>query len=302
MQDYYGIEALYRVLKLQSFEKAAAELRITQSAISQRIKNLEAFHGEPVLLRVLPYKPTALGDKLIRLFAQVQILEQDFTSARAEDSLKPRISIALNRDSLETWFLATLSSSRKCGDVLLEIIADDQELTLDYFRNGVVSACLSTKSEAVKGAEAVSLGAMKYVLTASSQFLKRYNFAKDRRGFFKEAPALKFDRNDNLHERYLRHFFPDVDVDIPYETIPSVAGFKSYAMLGLGYGLVPFIDIVEELKSKALINLFPDRTWDIPLYWHIWSIKSSWYKQFNEEIIAHARQSLKRDYRTNSWK
>ena len=47
MLDYHGIEALYEVLKAQSFEKAALNLHITQSAVSQRIKNLESFHGEP---------------------------------------------------------------------------------------------------------------------------------------------------------------------------------------------------------------------------------------------------------------
>ena len=141
---------------------------------------------------------------------------------------------------------------------MLEIIADDQELTLDYFKNGLVSACLSTKSKALKGAEAADLGYMTYILAAAPDFLNRYEFNKDPRAFFKEAPALQFDRNDNLHERYLRHYFPDLDTNIPYKIIPSVAGFKKYAMLGLGYGLIPLIDILDELKSNKLINLYPD--------------------------------------------
>lgn len=292
MQDYHGIEALYQVLKLQSFEKAALALRITQSAVSQRIKNLESFHGEPVLLRTLPYKPTKLGNQLIRLFVQLQVLEQDFFIERALENSKPKISIALNRDSLETWFLATLTNTGMCGKVLLDILADDQELTLDYFKNGLALACLSTTKNALKGAEAEYLGPMTYILAAAPEFLHRYEFVKDQKAFFKEAPALKFDHNDNLHERYLKHYFPEMMTDIPYKIIPSVAGFKKYAMLGLGYGLIPLIDINAELKNKKLVNLFPNRTWDTQLYWHMWSIKSAWYEKFNAEIISHARDSL----------
>lgn len=293
MQDYHAIEALYHVLKSQSFEKAAAGLRITQSAISQRIKNLESFHGEPVLLRTKPYKTTKLGDQLIRLYAQLKVLEQGFINDRTAGSFEPKISIALNRDSIETWFLSTLSEASLCNEVLLEIIADDQECTLEYFKNGLATACLSTQSKAIKGAETEYLGAMTYALVASPAFLKRYEFAKDERAFFKNAPALQFDRNDNLHERYLGKYLSHIDTNIPYKIIPSVAGFKKYALLGFGYGLIPIIDIINELKSKKLINLYPEKRWDTPLYWHMWSIKSAWYEKINAEIINHAQRSLR---------
>ena len=105
MLDYRGIEALQSILSLQSFEKAAAKLHITQSAVSQRIKNLESYYGEPVLIRMLPYRETALGAHLIRHLAQVQLLENGFASERTLSMAKPKIAIAINRDSLETWFL-----------------------------------------------------------------------------------------------------------------------------------------------------------------------------------------------------
>ena len=47
MQDYKLLTALDAVLREQSFDKAAKRLHITQSAISQRIKLLEAEHGQP---------------------------------------------------------------------------------------------------------------------------------------------------------------------------------------------------------------------------------------------------------------
>ena len=96
---------------------------------------------------------------------------------------------------------------------------------------------------------------MDYILAASPNFIKRYSFKPNYLQFFREAPALKFDANDHLPERYLKHFFHE-SFDLPYQIIPSVSGFKKYALLGFGYGLIPQIDIEEELKSGALVNLF----------------------------------------------
>jgi len=293
MLDYRAIEAVQAVLNLQSFEKAAAELHITQSAVSQRIKNLESFYGEPVLIRTLPYRTTDLGAHLLRQLTQVQILEKNFALERTISLAKPKISIAINRDSLETWFINALGQDLILDHVLLEILADDQELTLDYFRRGLVSACLSTRKEPLLGTEVTYLGSMDYILAASPSFMKRYSFKADYLKFFQVAPALKFHENDHLHERYFRQFF-SLSLDIPYQIIPSVAGFKKYALLGYGYGLIPQIDIDQELKSGALVNLFSDKIWQLPLYWHMWPINSQFYQEINAQIIVSAQHRLRR--------
>lgn len=292
MLDYRAIEALQSVLSTQSFEKAALELHITQSAVSQRIKSLEFFYGEPVLIRILPYRATELGSRLIRLLAQVQLLEKSFGHEQALEADKPKLSIAINRDSLETWFLDSINQCLNISDILLNILADDQELTLDYFRRGLVCACLSTTNKTLTGAQAIYLGTMNYILVASPSFLKKYFFKQDYKKFFNEAPALKFDQNDHLHESYLKRYFPG-EYNIPYQIVPSVAGFKKYALLGYGYGLIPNIDIEKEIYNRELVNLFSDKIWEVPLYWHMWSINSAFYQKFNSQIISCAQQRLK---------
>src|SRR3989344_4624021 len=137
MLDYRGIEALYTVQELQSFEAAAQRLRITQSAVSQRIKGLETHYGEPVLVRVLPYRPTALGQQLIRHFKQICLLEEDLGKRIEKKGAKHRVSIALNRDSLETWFLDLIEETEIFKEIVLEVVSDDQELTLDYLKHGL---------------------------------------------------------------------------------------------------------------------------------------------------------------------
>jgi LysR family transcriptional regulator (chromosome initiation inhibitor) len=72
----------------------------------------------------------------------------------------------------------------------------------------------------------------------------------------------------------------------------SIQGFKKFAMLGYGYGLIPRIDIHEELKKGTLVQLYPDKVWKIPLYWHYWAVQSKFYQKFNAEIIKNIKSKL----------
>lgn len=293
MLDYRGIEALYTVQELQNFEAAAKKLFITQSAISQRIKGLEDHYGEPVLIRTLPYRPTKLGMQLISHFKKICLLEEELNQELGAIKIQPHISIAINRDSLETWFLDLIKTEKEVfKDILLEIIADDQELTLNYLKNGTVSACLSTSEKAILGGNAAFVGNMQYVLVASPTFIKKYFSLKDPIECLQNAPAIKFDKNDYLHERYLEKFFGINGSELKYNIVPSVKGFREFALLGHGYGLIPKIDILQELKTKQLIQIHPDKTWDIPLYWHYWAVQSKFYKKFNTDMIHLAKTKL----------
>ncbi len=55
MFDYKLLSALAAVVEQAGFERAAQVLGLSQSAISQRIKLLEARVGQPVLVRATPH-------------------------------------------------------------------------------------------------------------------------------------------------------------------------------------------------------------------------------------------------------
>lgn len=294
MLDYRGIEALYTVQELQSFEAAAKKLHITQSAISQRIKSLEIQYGEPVLIRTLPYRPTQLGTYLIGHYKRLCLLEESLQKQIGTAQTKPSISIALNRDSLETWFLDLIEQTEIFNQVILEVIADDQELTLNYLKNGLVSACLSTSPKEIAGGRVQFVGNMQYILAASPAFIEKYFSKSNQKKNLLNAPALKFDHNDKLHERYLEKFFGLNGEGLRFHTIPSVRGFKKYALQGYGYGLIPRIDIVEELKKKELVQLYKDQVWEIPLYWHCWDLESAFYQKFNSDVIYYVKNRLQK--------
>jgi LysR family transcriptional regulator (chromosome initiation inhibitor) len=292
--DYKGIEALYTVQQLQSFEAAAQKLHITQSAVSQRIKGLETFYGKPVLTRTLPYRPTELGSQLIGHFTRLCLLERDLQQEIGKMSHTPRISIALNRDSLETWFLDLVEETEIIRNISLEIVTDDQELTLEYLKSGLVSACLSTSEREIQGGRVQFLGDMEYILVASHAFVKKYFSKGNAKENLRNAPAIKFDQNDKLHERYLEKFFDLDGRELNYHVIPSVDGFKKFTLSGYGYALIPKMDVVNELKEDKLLQIHSDKTWKVPLYWHYWAIESKFYQKFNADIADWAKSKFRR--------
>ena len=63
--DYRLLQALDAVVQEQNFERAARALCLTQSAVSQRIKQLEQQMAQPLLIRATPLQPTAAGRQLL---------------------------------------------------------------------------------------------------------------------------------------------------------------------------------------------------------------------------------------------
>ena len=76
--DYRTLQALDAVIRERGFERAAQKLCITQSAVSQRIKQLENMFGQPLLVRTVPPRPTEQGQKLLALLRQVELLEEEW--------------------------------------------------------------------------------------------------------------------------------------------------------------------------------------------------------------------------------
>lgn len=292
MLDYQDIAALAAVIENQGFQNAAEKLFITQSAVSQRIKSLESFYGEPVLIRTPPYRPTQLGLTLLKHYNRVSLLEGELNEELLAQANTQRISIAISRDSLETWFTTVIDRLEKIPAIQLEILADDQDTTLEHFQNGLVSACASTESKALSGCKSEFLGYFDYVLVASPKFKANYFKDKNLRANLTKAPAIIFDTKDTLHRNYLQHFFNLSDKDIQYHVVPSVAGFRQFAINGYAYALIPEIDIISELKQGGLVKLCPDKPWQMPVYWHSWLIETKPYKLFNELVLKTGRKTL----------
>ncbi|MCV5901973.1 LysR family transcriptional regulator, partial [Escherichia coli] len=77
------------------FERAAEHLFVSQSAISQRIKQLEKFLAQPVLIREQPPKPTPIGKKLLGLYRRVRLLEHEILPEIKNDTTTRPVQLSL---------------------------------------------------------------------------------------------------------------------------------------------------------------------------------------------------------------
>lgn len=290
--DQKGLLALDAVIKTQSFATAAKQLFITQPAVSQRIKNLENQFGRPLLIRSLPYEATPWGEKLLSYLRRTQLIEE-YLLEEIKNDMPVRLSIALNRDSLETWFMRLLNKFNLFEKINIDIITDDQEVTIDYFKKGLVSSCITTYDKPLPGCECLFLGTMDYLLVASPSFITKY-FINDSslKDNLEKAPAIVFDEQDRLPQHFFNHFFKKNILIQQYHKVPSVQAYKQFALEGYGYGWIPRLDIIHELKQNELKEVCPDKKWNLPLYLHYWDLQAKPYQEFIKKIILVSKRYL----------
>ena len=271
MFDYKLLAALAAVVEQGGFERAAQLLGLSQSAVSQRIKLLEARVGQPVLLRATPPAPTEVGRRLLNHVQQVRLLERDLQGqvpALAEDQPVERLRIALNADSLATWWAPLVGDFCAEHKLLLDLVVEDQDVGLKRMRAGEVAACVCAAERPVAGARALPLGAMRYRALASPGFIARHFAAGVNAESMARAPAIVFGPDDLLQHRYMASL--GLNGAFNYHLCPSSEGFTRLAGAGLGWGLVPELQVQRELASGELVELLPERPLDVPLYWHHW--------------------------------
>ncbi|WP_339845067.1 LysR family transcriptional regulator ArgP [uncultured Halopseudomonas sp.] len=272
MFDYKLLEALAAVVEQGGFERAAQVLGLSQSAVSQRVKLLESRVGAPVLLRISPPLATPAGQRLLNHAQQVKLLErdlhQDLPMVGGEQG-PTRLRIALNADSLATWWAPAVADFCAREQMLVDMVTDDQEVVLRRMRAGDVAACVCATSEPVAGARSMALGSMRYLAVASPAVLFREPPAPtDPAAVLRSLPAVVFGPDDQLQHRFLREV--GHIGDFQHHLCPSSEGFVRMLCAGMGWGMVPALQIQSQLRSGALREVLPGRHVDVPLFWHYW--------------------------------
>src|SRR3954453_21569044 len=129
--DPVQLATFQAVVEHGSFDAAARALHVTPSAVSQRIKALEQSVGQVLVRRAKPAEPTQAGQALVRFAGQVALLEREALGGAAT-----RISVVVNADSLQTWFLSALTRLPAGLGVEFELHQDDQDYTAELLRAG----------------------------------------------------------------------------------------------------------------------------------------------------------------------
>lgn len=294
MLDYPLIYALATVVREGSFERAAKALHVTPSAVSQRVKALEERMGTVLVLRGQPCTATAAGLQLCRHADLVGLLESELSRTLPGSSLEaslPTIRMAVNADSLATWFMPAFAAFANKGTALLDIVLDDQDHTADWLRQGQVLAAVTATAEPVQGCKSSYLGHLRYVATASPALMKKYFGGGVNDVSLALAPALVFNAKDRLQDRWLTQLLGQ-PIQPPMHRLPSSQGFVQAALLGIGWGMNPLALVAAHLHSGDLVELVPGQVVDTALYWQHTRLSMPQIEWLTQQVMAAAKTLL----------
>ncbi|KPG80302.1 LysR family transcriptional regulator ArgP [Frigoribacterium sp. RIT-PI-h] len=325
------LDTLRTIVDEGTFEAAARRLHVTQSAVSQRIKQLERAAGQGLLRRTTPVTTTDAGDVLLRHARQVDLLTSDALArlgggrldgddggdGASGDPVPTTLPIAVNADSTATWFLDALAVVPPTGPVVFDLRRADQQHTAELLRSGDVLAAVTATREPVQGCSSESLGVMRYRAVASPGFVERWlgggpddprtpargplahgrpddgklDHGRTDRAGLDRAPMVVFDRTDDLQHDFVRRLTGREPL-APRHHVPASADFARAVVLGLGGGMLPEAQAGPELDAGRLVELAVADPVDVPLFWQRWTLASPLLDAVTDAVRATARNAL----------
>lgn len=286
--DLSQLHALSAAVSEGSLDAAARTLHVTPSAVSQRLRALETAVGRVLLVRSRPVRVTRAGQTVLRLARQVEMLIDD-VAVELGEGRPSRSAIAVNADSLGTWFLPALAPL--AHESRFDLHREDQSGTAELLRDGTVMAAVTADAVAVPGCSVTRLGAMRYRMMAAPALTQRYFPDGPTAAALVAAPVVVFDRADDLQHAYLRGRGVDPNLP-PAHHVPSSADFLVAIRLGLGWGMIPDLQGAVPERAGELVDVDPAGAVDVELYWQQWKLRSPVLDRVAAAVLAAAREQL----------
>lgn len=299
-------KSLVVVVNEGSFKGAAKRLNLTPAAVTQRIKSLEMQIGARVLVRGRHLRLTPQGEAILAFHHKNERLQDELLRALNLDTHtyqgKTRwrtVRVAVNADSIASWFLPGVTSTLMQQHLLLDVVVDDQDHTHEALRTGEVMGCVTTLSRPMPGCLSEPLGVMRYLALIAPDLLARVQTPAGKISVHRllGQPAVIFNRKDAIHDRFLREHLNLSSPMYPKHFVPALDAFETAIELGLGWGLMPqplHTRVTHEQTTSpperqpkkwqsALLEMMPGCYVDVQLYWQHWAQEPD-----HAAVVTHA--------------
>lgn len=306
MLDARQLDALAAVIEHGSFGAAAKSLSLTLAAVSLRIKSLEEAMGQRLLVRGKVVRATPAGQSLLAHVRQVRLMEADLLGAldgregggtTGKAAQWRSLSVAVNADSLTSWFLPGVAADLQKHHLLLDIVIYDQDHTHDALQSGDVTGCVTTLAEPMRGCVAEPLGVMRYHCVAAPALIAKWKAGASRKALsphhLLENPAVIFNRKDALQDTFLAQHFGLRAAGYPRHFVPAVDAFELALELGMGWGMVPELLLAVRGHRPPLDEVLPGRWVDVALYWQHWAREPVLAQRLTRAVKDAARARLR---------
>lgn len=282
------LASLLAIAEHGTFEGAARAQRLTPSAVSQRIRALEAAVGQVVVQRTAPCRPTPAGEVLLRLARQHRLLAAEAEADLGASGAGVGLDVVVNADSLATWFRDVVGEVAGWEGTALHLAVEDQDFSADLLRRGAVLGAVTSDPTPVQGCRMRTLGTMRYLPAATPGLADRWR--RGRGPDWARMPMVVFNEKDDLQHRVLRA----VGVDAPavVHRVPTSADFAEAVRRGLGWGLLPEPQLDPLVADGSVVRL-GRRPVDVPLHWMRWRLASPLLDRLDAAVAAAARSGLR---------
>ena len=292
--DSAQLSAFATVIDEGSFERAAAVLHVTRSAVSQRVKLLEERVGQVLVRRATPCTPTDAGQALYRHAREVALSEADaLTTIGGGQQTSTRLAIGVNADSLATWFPHAMAQAAEGQNITFDIHVEDQDHSTNLLREGRVMAAVTADPQPVQGCKVLPLGTLRYRALASPAFMQRYFAQGVTAAALATAPMLVFNRKDALQARFAARITRRT-LAPPVHWVPEAHAFVMATRAGLGWGMTPDPMVQDDLRAGTLVELIEGKPVDVPLYWQYWRLNVQALQHMTEAVQQAAALTLLR--------
>ncbi len=209
------------------------------------------------------------------------------------------LPVAVNADSLATWFAPAAAAFAADAPVLLQVAVDDQDPTAEWLRSGAVlaavlaavTAAVAAQARPPAGCSSRPLGAMRYVATACPAFVRRH-FAQGvgAASLARAQPALQ--RSGRAACALGAAALPPSRGTAAAHTAVG-AGLRHRGAGRHGLGLQPLARVAGPLKDGALVELVPRTPLDVPLHWQYARAASATVDALGRAVHTAARAALR---------
>ncbi|WP_370247049.1 LysR family transcriptional regulator ArgP [Nocardioides sp.] len=294
------LAALAAIVEHGSFEAAARQLHVTTSAVSQRIRALESGTGRVLVERASPCRATPAGEALVRLARQVALVYDEAREHLGDPGPGAVVDlpVAVNADSLATWFRPVLAEVAGWDGVRLRLRVEDQGWSADHLRRGDVLAAVTSDPTPVQGCRVEPLGTLRYRPAVAPALARDRDGAGAGAGALADLPMVVFNAKDRLQHDLLRRW--DLPEPAVVHEVPTSADFVAAIGAGLGWGLVPDPQLAPEIAAGRLVALDTAGAVEVPLHWQCWRLRTPTLERLSDAVRAAAGARLAPPARVDS--
>lgn len=272
------LEAFFAVSQTLNFTKAAEKLHITQSALSQRILNLEKDLELTLIIRDRAgLRLTEAGEKLVRYCQLKNNLEQEvLSSLKAHDKASISGVVRIGgfssiTSSIVIPALANLLSSHK--NISIQIITKEMNELLDLLKRGEIDYVILDDRLDREELERIFLGKEKNVLVQH----KKYQG---------EDIYLDHDEMDEVTIKYLKQAKLKTK-DIKRQYLDDIHGLIHGVEQHLGKAVLPLHLIKDKTHFEILDK---SQILEIPVYLYYYA--QPYYSNLHHKVVGALKDSF----------